>query len=203
MRDTAQPVESRRETDERTSYSNVTMSSSPPRPRARPPLDWSAIPAPFASGAPFPFTRESSIRLDEDGRFHHEGARVEHPGLMKAMHSWISRHPIDGRYVLENGWDWCYLTVDDAPYVVRAAKIVGDEIELTLSDDSIERVDPRSLRVDAAGVLRCEVKAAKKGGPYPARFDRHAIVALGEKLRDENGTYVLQLDGRSIPLQRS
>ena len=169
------------------------IQTSVPDGPARPPLDWSGK-------APFPFTRESTIRLDEDGRFHHEGVRVEHPGLIKAMHSWISRHPNDGRYVLENGWDWCYLTVDDAPYVVRAAKIVGDQVELTLSDDSIERIDPQSLRVDASGVLRCEVKREKKGGPYPARFDRHAIVALGERLREENGAYLLSMNGREIRL---
>jgi hypothetical protein len=163
---------------------------------ARRPLDWSGK-------APFPFTRESSIRLDEDGRFHHEGTRVEHPGLIKAMHSWISRHPHDGRYVLENGWDWCYVKVDDAPYLVRAARIVDGVIELVLSDDSIERIDSNDLRVDAAGVLRCDVKREKKFGPYPARFDRHAIVALGEKLREENGAYVLSIDGRDVTLCRA
>jgi hypothetical protein len=140
--------------------------------------------------------------LDEDGRFHHEGIRVEHAGLIRAMHSWISRHPHDGRYVLENGWDWCYLTVDDAPFVVRAAKIVGEEIELALSDDSIERIDPRSLRVDVEGVLRCDVKPAKNGGPYPARFDRHAIVALGERLREDGEEYRLSIGGRDVVVAR-
>jgi hypothetical protein len=158
-------------------------------------LDWSGK-------APFPFTRESSIRLDEDGRFHHEGVRVEHPGLIRAMHQWIARHPIDGRYVLENGWDWCYLKVDDAPYVVRTAKPSGASLELTLSDDSIERLDPRALHVDPNGVLRCEVKRDKKGGPFPARFDRHAIVALGEDLREENGAYVLHVADGDLPIRR-
>lgn len=119
------------------------------------------------------------------------------------MHSWISRHPNDGRYVLENGWDWCYVAVDDAPYVVRAAKIVGDEIELVLSDDSIERIDPSALRVDEEGILRTQVKPSKKYGPYPARFDRHAIVALGEKLREQDGRYVLSMNGRDVIIARA
>jgi hypothetical protein len=188
-------VKRARRWDIQTSVPDGPTRDAPPAP-GRPPLDWSGK-------APFPFTRESSIRLDEDGRFHHEGIRVEHPGLIRAMHRWITRHPIDGRYVLENGWDWCYLTVDDAPYVVRAANVASDgSIELALSDDSIERVDPRSLRVDGKGVLRCEVKRDDKGGPFPARFDRHAIVALGEKLREENGAYVLSIDGRDVALAR-
>ena len=170
----------------------MTTSKDPAAPaEARPRLDWS-------SKAPFPFTRESSIRLDVDGRFYHDGVRVEHPGLSRAMHTWISRHPNDRRYVLENGWDWCYLTVDDAPFVVRAARVDGEGLLLTLSDDSTEPLDPAKLRVDKAGVLRCEVKIDAKGGPYPARFDRHAQLALGERLREESGAYVLSLGERDV-----
>ncbi len=170
--------------------------SEPLPPAHRPALDWSAT-------APFPFTRESAIRLDADGRFVHEGVRVDHPKLAHAMHTWISRHPNDGRYVLENGWDWCYLTVDDTPFVVRAARVSVDGIELTLSDDSLEKIAPESLAVDAAGEVRCEVKAGAKGGPYPARFDQHALVSLGEILEERNGQLYVRLgDGREVMLGR-
>lgn len=166
-----------------------------PAPPPRPPLDWSGT-------APFPFTRESAIRLDADARFFHEGVRVDHPKLAHAMHTWISRHPSDGRYVLENGWDWCYLTVDDTPFVVRAARVDGDAIELTLSDESIERVSPGALVVDGEGGVRCQVKAKAKGGPYPARFDRHAVVSLGEHLVERDGQLAVRLaDGREIGLK--
>ena len=37
------------------------------------------------------------------------------------MASWVSRHPDDARWLLENGWDCCYLTLDDAPHLVRDA----------------------------------------------------------------------------------
>jgi hypothetical protein len=102
--------------------------------------------------------------------------------------------------VLENGWDWCYLTVEDTPFLVRAARIDGDAVELTLSDGTVERVTPESLRVDAEGNVRCEVKAGARGGPYPARFDRHAAVALGEALVERDGKTVLVVDGREVRL---
>jgi len=165
------------------------MSDSPPRP----PLDWSGK-------APFPFTRESSIRLDTEGRFFHDGEMVEHPGLSHAMHGWITRHPNDARYVLENGWDWCYLTVDDTPFVVRSAHLEGAALDVTLSDGSTEKLAPHALRVAQDGTLRCEVKASAKGGPYPARFDRHALVALGEKLTERDGRYFLTLPGGEIAI---
>jgi hypothetical protein len=74
----------------------------------------------FYRFAPPPGTsRESTIRLDADGNFWHEGERVDHPALAAALHSWIARHPGDRRYILTNGYDWTYFTVKDAPFLVR------------------------------------------------------------------------------------
>ncbi len=162
---------------------------------ARPPLDWSGK-------APFPFTRESKIRLDVDGRFWHEGVRVDHPGLARAMATWISKHPNDGRWVLENGYDWCYITVDDVPLIVRGARVEGDAIVASLSDGTEERLDPRALHVDDEGTLRCEVKPGARGGPYPAKLDRHAQLALADRLHEEGGGVVLATDAARIPLRR-
>ena len=60
----------------------------------------------FRFPAPEGRSRESTIRLDAEGRFHHEGNVVEHPKLAEAFHTWIARHPDDGRYILTNGYDW-------------------------------------------------------------------------------------------------
>src|SRR3954468_16729478 len=62
-------------------------------------------------------SRESAIVLDREGRFWHEGERVEHPALERALRGWIARHPDDGRLILTNGYDWCYFRAEGAPYV--------------------------------------------------------------------------------------
>lgn len=78
----------------------------------------------FFRFAPPPGTsRESSIRLDREGRFWHDGARVDHPALERGLRSWIARHPDDGRPILSNGYDWCYFQADDAPLFVDALRI--------------------------------------------------------------------------------
>src|ERR1700748_1796873 len=83
----------------------------------------------FYRFAPPPGTsRESTIRLDADGKFWHDGDRVDHPALEKALRSWIARHPDDGRFILTNGYDWTYFQVDDAPYTVRTLKIAPDRV---------------------------------------------------------------------------
>src|SRR4051812_7767812 len=133
----------------------------------------------FYRFAPPPGTsRESTIRLDGDGTFWHDGERVENAALADALHSWIARHPDDHRYILTNGYDWTYFQVDDAPYTVRALRIEPHRIVLVLSDRSEEDLQPESLRVGAADALY----AAVKGGRFEARFTRHAQTELGPAL---------------------
>src|SRR5580704_11018271 len=96
----------------------------------------------FRFPAPQGASRERTIRLDAEGRFFHEGALVEHPGLAAAMHTWIRRHPDDGRFILSNGYDWTYFTVEDAPYFVRGVREDGANLVLALSDATEHRWDP-------------------------------------------------------------
>jgi hypothetical protein len=132
----------------------------------------------FRFPAPEGRSRESTLRLDATGRFWHDGARVEHPGLSAAFHSWISRHPDDGRYILTNGYDWTYFTVDDAPYFVRSIRIERDRIVLCLSDGTEEVWAPETTRIGADSALYARVKSGARGGPYEAKFTPHAQASL-------------------------
>jgi hypothetical protein len=132
----------------------------------------------FRFPAPEGRSRESTIRLDAHGRFWHDAAPVEHAGLAAALSGWISRHPDDGRYILTNGYDWTYFTVEDAPYVVRAVRIEPDRIVLLLSDGTEEPWEPESTREGDGGALYATVKRAARGGPYEAKFTPHAQSSL-------------------------
>lgn len=121
--------------------------------------------------APPPGTsRESTIALDREGRFFHEGIRVEHPALERALHGWITKHPDDGRFILTNGYDWCYFRVEDAPFVVRALALEEGAVTLKLSDDTEEPLAPETLALSDDGVAYVRVKR----GAFEARFSRHA-----------------------------
>jgi hypothetical protein len=132
----------------------------------------------FRFPAPEGRSRESTIRLDAEGRFWHEGRRVDHAGLAAALHDWIGRHPDDGRYILSNGYDWTYFTVDDAPYVVRTLRIEPERIVLVLSDGTEEVWDPEATRVGPDAALYAPVKREARGGPYEAKFSQHAQASL-------------------------
>lgn len=128
----------------------------------------------YRFAAPPGRSRESSIRLDRQGRFWHDGDLVENEALSQALHRWIARHPDDGRYILTNGYDWTYFVVDDAPYFVTSAQVAEDRIDVTLSDGTTEALSSEGLRTGQDGALYAMVK----GGEFPAKFSRHAQIAL-------------------------
>jgi hypothetical protein len=100
-------------------------------------------------------SRESSIVLTRDGRFFHDGAPVEHPGMKKAFASWLTRHPDDGRDILSNGYDWTYLTVEGARRFVQSVRDVAGRPALTL-------LDGRELALEPAG-LSCDEEVEHQG----------------------------------------
>jgi hypothetical protein len=144
-----------------------------------------------------PWTRDSTVRIDREGNFWHDGVRVDHPGLARAFARWLDRDPATGRYILRNAVDWCYIAVDDAPLVVRAIVPAPEgTLMLLLSDGSREPLDEPTLRVDADDVPYCDVRA----GALPARFSPQAAFALLERVAPDGAT--LTLFGRSVPLRR-
>ena len=128
--------------------------------------------------------RRSGISVDREGRFVHEGAEVTHEGLKRALYRWLDRlPPPDGRYVLRlDEHRFAYLEdVADTPLVARAARIdpAGD-VRLALSDGSEEPLDPTTLTVDDAGVLRAWVR----GGRLEARLSTSAATVLADFMQD-------------------
>jgi len=140
-------------------------------------------------------SRQSTIVLDGEGRFWHDGARVDHPALERALRSWIARHPDDGRLILSNGYDWCYFRADDAAFVVDALRVEPDgAVTLRLFDDTEEPLDPATLSLAASGVVYARVK----GGRFDARFSRHAQTQLAPLLVDDDPPALLVQGHRVI-----
>jgi hypothetical protein len=144
--------------------------------------------------------RRSGIRVDREGRFIHEGAEVTHAGLRQALFRWLDRlPPPDDRYVLRlDERRFAYLDVDDTPLVARAARIdPAGAIWLALSDGAEETLDPKTLTVDGAGVLRAWVR----GGRLEARLATSAVAALGELLTETPvGHPALRVAGQMVTI---
>jgi hypothetical protein len=167
----------------------------------------------FSRAAPEGRSRESTLRLDSRGRFWHDGALVQHPRLASALHAWIGRHPGDGRYVLSNGYDWTYVAVDDAPYFVVTLRfeppldpadpqpVEPERVELRLSDGSEEAWEPAATRIGTDGALYTSVKRSASGGPYEAKFTRHAQLSLDRVLVEADaGSVAVRMGGRTTTI---
>ena len=152
----------------------------------------------FRFPAPEGRSRESTIRLDGDGRFWHEGNLVEHAKLAQGMHGWISRHPEDRRYILTNGYDWTYFTVDDAPYFVRSIRIDDGSVRLVMSDGSEETWDPAASRIGTGDALYTVVKASHPLGPFEAKFTRFAQSQLAPVLSETAAGVGAMVGGRLV-----
>lgn len=149
----------------------------------------------MTDAASFLARRESTIVLTRDGRFLHDGTPIEHEGIVRAFRRWLARDEA-GRFVLRaNEREWCYLTVEGAAIWVEDVALEGERATVGLWDGTREPLDPTTLHVELDGVLACTVRG------LPARFSRHAQLALGERLEPApEGGFVLTLGGRRYPL---
>ncbi len=153
----------------------------------------------FRFPAPPGRSRESTIRIDREGRFWHDGRVVEHEGMARAFAGWIDVHPDDGRFILTNGYDWSYFTVEDAPFVVRHVRVEAAIAWLTLSDETTEKLDPSTLGVGADDALYCRVK----GGRFEARYARSAQTAMAPLLVEgAEGAPEVEMEGRRYAVGR-
>lgn len=159
----------------------------------------------FRFPAPEGRSRESKIRLDGDGKFFDNGGYVEHAKLQQALHTWIGRHPDDGRYILTNGYDWTYFTVDDVPFFVRAIREENGDAILVLSDETEEPLDPSTVTLGPRGDLYLDVQHPSadkaKAGPFRAKLTRHAQTQLAPFLDASDGAVVLATKRGKIALK--
>ncbi len=157
----------------------------------------------FQMPPPAGTSRESSLRLDREGRFWHEDALVEHPKLLHALHGWIQRHPDNGRYILANGYDWTYFQVEDTPFFVRSLSLAQEPWQLELSDGAIVPFEPTSITLGDNGAVYLQVQ--HKGERFEAKMSRHAQLQLEPLLEEtvEGQIGIRTHSGLFVPPARS
>ncbi len=143
--------------------------------------------------------QQSGLSIDLEGRLCHHGEPITHRRTLEVLWRSLERQP-DGRYLVRVGRESGYVHVADAPFAARGVTFEAGRPVLHLGDGSVEPLDPRTLRVDAEGVLHCTVK-----GSHRCRFTRSAQIDLGLVLDEDPaapGGFALRLDGASFPVGR-
>jgi hypothetical protein len=152
--------------------------------------------------------RRSGISIDREGRFWHEGEMVQHEGLRQALFRWLDRLPADapgpdaGRHILRlDAQRFAYVDVADTPLVATSLRWdgagAGERALLGLTDGSEVPLDPATLTIDQAGILRCQVRP----NSVEARLATSAASALAEHI-DSGAQPRLRLAGAAHPILR-
>lgn len=135
------------------------------------------------------------IRLDERGKWTHEGLDFENPKIIDLFSRSVGRTE-GGTWVLEVGRFTYPITVENTGFFVERVDFSKSPPELTLSDQTAERLDPETLAYEPTGKLYCTVK----GGDFRARFKRPAYYEIAEHLDEQDGEAVLEIDGEDYVL---
>ena len=145
---------------------------------------------------------DSGIRLDKQGQFWHEGRRVTHEGLRQALFRWLDQHA-DGRYVLAlDAQRFCYLEVEDAPFLVTAISPVTPEksdspLQLMLNSGQSVPLKLSSLELRGPGALYARVgPRALLARFLPAPY--HQLLLAATPL--DHDRYLLQIGTDSVIL---
>lgn len=133
---------------------------------------------------------------------------VQHEGLRQALFRWLDRLPADtpgpdaGRHILRlDAQRFAYVDVADTPLVATSLRWdgtgAGERALLGLTDGSEVPLDPATLTIDEAGILRCQVRP----NGVEARLATSAASALAEHI-DSGGQPRLRLAGAAHPILR-
>jgi hypothetical protein len=142
--------------------------------------------------------RQTGIRLDRNGRFWHEGVQITHPGLCRALLSWLDRLD-DGRRILRlDATRYAYVEIEDADLLVTSLLWDAKQPRVHLNDGSEEPLNLDSLRVAKDNALYCDVR----DGRLTARFTTPAYYALTEHLEQTPEGFVIRDARRNHRIRR-
>ena len=139
------------------------------------------------------------IRIATDGQWLH-GDEPVHPKVAILFSK--SVYPLkDGTYELRVAHQRAPVLVADCAFFVRALKVIADEegriskLEIRVSDEQTEKVDPNTFMMSDENVLYCRIH--RHGFSVPCRFlQRHyyELVELAEL--NEDSAYIVVDDNR-------
>ncbi len=142
------------------------------------------------------------IHIDKEGRWTHKGAEMIRQDLIRLFYRNMTLDR-EGRYIIHWQDTQCYVDVEDTAFVVTSVSF-QEKTEngrsgflLHLNDGTREDLLPETLFTGKHHVLYCSVK----NKTFPARFLRAAYYQLAEHVEEENGDYVIRLNGRTYPIK--
>lgn len=133
------------------------------------------------SGAPL-----EEIRLDQRGRWTHEGLAFENQKVVDLFSRSVGRTE-GGTWVLNIGKFTYPIVVEDTGFFVEQVFWESEPPKILLSDGNTEALQIDSLHYEPEGRLYCTIK----DGAFRARFKRPAYHSIIDHLEDDQGEVFL------------
>jgi len=142
------------------------------------------------------------LRLDREGRWYDQGARVTNARLAEFLLAHLSKDE-DGRYLVVVGRDKRYVDVEDAPYRALGIEVAGTCagpgcLLVRLNDGSLEPFDPATFWIADDGVPYCLIR----NRAHKVRFTAESYRQLSAFITEEadTGRHLLQIGSQRIPV---
>lgn len=137
------------------------------------------------------------IRLTREGIWLADGLEITHAPTRDLFARSLAKD--EAGYFLHIGFEMKRIEVEDTAYFVT--QISGnsqDGFELTLNDQTKERLNAKTLRYQP-GRLTCTIKN-QEGSPEVAKFLRNPYWELLQNAQDIDGKFYLRIEGEWIGL---
>lgn len=147
------------------------------------------------------------IRIDKDGTWYYRGAEMYRTDIVHYLYGHLKKSFEDGYYIEMSDADRCKIDVEDTAFVVRSAERVKvdnkeeENIQINLSDGSVEVLRLDSLSISGENVLYCSVK----GNEFKARFSRKSYYQIIKDVEydEEYRKFYLKMNGNRFFIEES
>ena len=136
-----------------------------------------------------------TITLKANGEWLHQGYPIENPRISALFSRSVTRTS-GGSWILEIPPFSYPITVECTPFFITKLTVNGSVLEATLSDETVEIIEPQQLYYDGKELLITPVK----GLQYNARFSKRAYYTAAELLDEEDGKLGVRVAGEFFPL---
>ncbi|MCG6536052.1 MAG: DUF1285 domain-containing protein [Syntrophales bacterium LBB04] len=138
------------------------------------------------------------IRIDRDGTWYYRGAEMVRKDIVNLFYHHIKQDQ-EGRYLIEYGDERYFIEVDDTPFIIKSVSIspdgeMGEDVVyLLMPDDSLEKLDPSTLRVAKDNSLYCTIERIG----INARFSRSSYYQIARYIDHDSDSneYYISLNG--------
>ncbi len=145
-----------------------------------------------------PETLDSEIRIAADGSWHHRGAPIRRPAMVRAFASLLMRDA-EGQHWLMTPQCRQSIAVDDAAFIAVDLQRKGDALAFRLNTDELVLAGPgHSLRAAGNAEAPAIYLAVRHG--CEARLDRSTWLQLVEEALAEGDDLAVTSQGLRFPL---